>query len=137
MKFVSLAALAAAVVLFVPALLVTSLAMGVLALGGAAFCLSAINPPLDAGRLDIMHPTLWGRAEAVRTMLRQPAEAIAPLLFGVLADCLLGGGHAGLQATFLVMLAPLAAAAGILLFARRTYPRDVATAAESIERTFR
>lgn len=132
---VGAAALAGATVLFVPALLVTEFAWGVLFLGGAAFCLAALNPPLDAGRLDIMHPTLWGRAEAVRTVVRQPAEAFAPLLFGVLADHLSGGGRAGLQTTFLIMLVPLGLSVLVLLRARRTYPRDVATAAASIERT--
>jgi len=128
-------ALAGATVLFVPALLVTRLAWGVLSLGAAAFFLAALNPPLDAGRLDIMHPALWGRAEAVRTVVRQPAEAVAPLLFGVLADHLYGGGHRGLQLAFLIMLVPLALSVVVLLQARRTYPVDVATAAASIERT--
>jgi MFS family permease len=135
--YVGAAALAGATILFVPALIVTTMEWGVLALAGAAFCLAALNPPLDAGRLDIMHPSLWGRAEAVRTMLRQPAEAVAPLLFGVLADHLFSGGQSGLRGTFLVMLAPLAASVSVLLRARRTYPRDVATAAVSIERTRR
>lgn len=128
-------ALGAATILFVPALLVRQAGLGILTLGGAAFSLAAINPPLDAGRLDIMHPSLWGRAEAVRTMLRQPAEASAPVLFGVLADNLFGGGQAGLRAAFLIMLVPLAVSVPVLLRARRTYPRDVATAVESIERT--
>ncbi len=134
---VAAVALAAATVLFVPALLVTTWTSGVLTLGAAAFCLAALNPPLDAGRLDIMHPKLWGRAEAVRTVVRQPAEAIAPLMFGVLADHLSGGGQAGLQATFLLMLIPLGAAVLVALRARKTYPRDVATAAASIEPTRR
>lgn len=127
-------ALAGATVLFVPALLLTTAVTGVLALGGAAFCLAALNPPLDAGRLDIMHPRLWGRAEAVRTVVRQPAEAVAPLLFGVLADNIAGGGHEGLQVTFLIMLLPLAVSILVLLRARKTYPSDVATAVASIQR---
>lgn len=129
------AALGGATVLFVPALLVSSAVWGVLSLGGAAFCLAAINPPVDAGRLDIMHPSLWGRAEAVRTMLRQPAEAAAPLIFGLVADTVHGGGHAGLQAAFFIMLVPLAVSVAVLMRARRTYPRDVATAAAFIELT--
>lgn len=132
---VAAAALAGATILFVPALLLTTVVWGILALGAAAFCLAALNPPLDAGRLDIMHPALWGRAEAVRTVVRQPAEAIAPLLFGVLADHLYGGGHTGLRTAFLIMLIPLAIAVVVLLRARHSYPRDVATAAVSIERT--
>jgi MFS family permease len=128
-------ALAGACIMFVPALLVSSALWGVLALSGAALLLAGLNPPVDAARLDIMHPSLWGRAEAVRTVVRQPVEAVAPLLFGILADDLAGGGRAGLQATFLIMLVPLAVSVVVLLRARRTYPSDVATAAASIERT--
>lgn len=127
--------LGVATLAFIPALLTTSFGFGVASLGLAAFALAAVNPSVDAGRLEIMHPTLWGRAEAVRSLLRQPAEALAPLIFGFLADNLDGGGHAALQATFLIMLAPLALAGGVVLFARRTYARDVATAAASIEHT--
>ena len=116
-------------------------------IAGAAL-ISAANPPLDAGRLDIIVSGLWGRAESVRTLLRTVAQAIAPLLFGAIADLVAGftpsqapigtktGGvsHAtarGLEVSFLVMLIPLAAAGYILLRGRHAYPRDVATAAAS------
>lgn len=102
----------------------------------AAAALSAPNPPLDAARLDIMHPRLWGRAESVRTMLKAIAEAGAPLLFGLVADALShGGGHDrhGVTLAFLIMLVPLALAGAILLRGRRHYPRDVATAAASAQ----
>ena len=33
---------------------------------------------------------LWGRAESTRTVLRSLAQAIAPLLFGGLADLIAG-----------------------------------------------
>jgi hypothetical protein len=98
-------------------------------LTAAAFLLSAQNPPLDAARLDIMPPLLWGRAEAVRTLLRSLAQALAPLLFGAVSDHVFGGGRGGLQWTFFVMLVPLAASAALLWRARLTYPQDVATAA--------
>ncbi|HEU5033499.1 MAG TPA: MFS transporter [Mycobacteriales bacterium] len=133
--YVAAVALSAATLLFIPSLLLTQVVWAVLSLSAAGFFLAAVNPPLDAARLDIMHPTLWGRAEAVRTVLRQPAESAAPLIFGVLADHLFNGGHQGLQAAFLLMLVPLGASVAVLLRARHTYPRDVATAAESIERT--
>jgi MFS family permease len=97
----------------------------------ATFALSAQNPPLDAARLDIMPALLWGRAEAVRTCLRAVAQALAPLLFGVFSDHLFGGGHTGLQWTFVIMLLPLAASAFLLFRALRTYPSDVASAAAS------
>lgn len=118
--------------------------------------LGAANPPVDAGRLDVMHHRLWGRAEAVRTVARTWAEASAPVLFGWVSQLLgptstgspfaaegaaRGGGGGAVQATqgieyaFLVMLVPLAAGALIGLRALRSYPRDVATAAASEERT--
>ncbi len=117
------------VILFVPALLTRSVVTAVPYLMLAVLMLSAQNPPLDAARLDIMPPLLWGRAEAVRTLLRSLAQALAPLLFGVVSDHVFGGGRSGLQWTFVVMLVPLAASAWLLFHALRTYPADVATAA--------
>jgi MFS family permease len=130
-----------AAVVLVPALLATSLlvAMPLLIIGAAA--LGAPNPPLDAARLDIMPAGLWGRAESARTVLRTLAQAVAPVLFGLIADAL-GGGHSsdllaphagpgnvtGVRYAFLLMLVPLAAGGVILLRAARTYARDVATA---------
>ena len=137
-----------AAVLLVPGLLGTSLTPAIwFDIGGAAL-ISAANPPLDAGRLDIIVSGLWGRAESVRTLLRTVAQALAPLLFGAVADLVAGftphqapigtktGGvsHAtarGLEVSFLLMLIPLAAAGVILLRGRHAYPRDVATAAAS------
>jgi len=118
-------------VLFGPALFTRSAGGALPYLIAAVFVLSAQNPPLDAARLDIVPPLLWGRAEAVRTLLRSAAQALAPLLFGAVSDYIFGGGRAGLQWTFAVMLVPLAASAYLLFRGRRTYPRDVATAAAS------
>ncbi len=116
---------------------------------GTAF-ISAANPPLDAARLDIMPPGLWGRAESVRTFLRSIAQALAPLLFGGVSDLIAGfepqkaplGTHTigpvstatgdGLQITFLIMLVSLLAAGWFLWKARETYPGDVATAGASV-----
>jgi MFS family permease len=113
---------------------------------GAAL-LSAANPPLDAARLDIMPPALWGRAESTRTVLRSLAQAIAPIAFGALADLIAGiapeqapigthpvispGSARGLEISFLVLLGTLAAAGVFLWRARATYVRDIATAAAS------
>jgi predicted MFS family arabinose efflux permease len=120
--------------LFAPALITRTLALALPLLAAAAFCLGAANPPLDAARLDIIVPAAWGRAEAVRTFLRNCGDAAAPLLFGVLADSVFGG-PSGLEYTFLAMLSSLLAASVItLLVARRTYPSDVAAAAESERR---
>jgi MFS family permease len=113
-----------------------------------ATLLSAANPPLDAARLDIMPAGLWGRAESTRTVLRSLAQALAPLVFGGLADLIAGiapqqapigthpgvvspGAARGLEISFLLLLGTLAGAGVVLLRARYTYPRDVATAAAS------
>jgi MFS family permease len=118
-------------VLFIPAIFTRGAVTAVPYLTAAAFFLAAQNPPLDAARLDIMPPLLWGRAEAIRTLLRSLAMALAPLLFGAVSDYVFGGGRAGLQWTFIVMILPLAASAWLLFKGRRTYPADVATAAAS------
>jgi predicted MFS family arabinose efflux permease len=116
-------------VLFVPAIFTRGAVTAVPYLVAAAFFLGAQNPPLDAARLDIMPPLLWGRAEAVRTFLRSLAMALAPLLFGAVSDHVFGGGRSGLQWTFAVMLLPLGASSWLLFKGLRTYPADVATAA--------
>jgi MFS family permease len=131
---VSAVSAAAAVVLFIPAIFTHSATTAVLYLVFAALAISAQNPPLDAARLDIMPPLLWGRAEGVRTLLRTSAQALAPLLFGAVSDYVFGGGRSGLQWTFAVMLLPLAASAYFLFVGLRTYPRDVATAGATAAR---
>jgi MFS family permease len=124
-------ALVGAALVLAPAIATTSLAVAAVlfVVGGSG--LSAANPPLDAARLDIMPSRLWGRAESVRTVLRQLAQAGAPLLFGVTADALGGQSGSGLEYAFLIMLVPLAVSGGIVWLARRTYAQDVATAAAS------
>jgi predicted MFS family arabinose efflux permease len=98
--------------------------LGAAGLGGA-------NPPLDAARLDLVEPQLWGRAEAIRTVLRSALEAPAPVLFGGLAARLSGTGTgsatgSGLADAFLILLvAPLAGGLLLVLRATRTYPHDV------------
>ncbi len=135
-----------AAALLVPGLLSSHLTPAIWFDVGGAALISAANPPLDAARLDIMPSGLWGRAESTRTFLRSLAQAIAPLLFGAVADLVAGivpaqapiGTHThgivssatgtGLQVSFLIMLSTLAAAGVFLLRARKTYPTDVATA---------
>ena len=112
--------------------------------------LAAATPPTQAARLDIMPAGLWGRAESVRTFVRNMFQALAPLLFGGLAQLIAGivpteapiGTHphappsheaTGLQITFLIMIAALVGAAVLTAKARRTYASDVATAAASEE----
>jgi hypothetical protein len=126
---VSAIAATIAAVLFVPAIFSRSAVTALPYITFAALALSAQNPPLDAARLDVMVPLLWGRAEAVRTVMRTGAQALAPLLFGAVSDHVFGGGRSGLQWTFAVMVVPLAASAYFLFRGLGTYPRDVATAA--------
>ena len=135
-----------AAALLIPGLLSSHLTPAIWFDVGGATLISAANPPLDAARLDIMPSGLWGRAESTRTFLRSLTQALAPLLFGAVADLVAGivpgqapiGTHThgiispaaatGLQVSFLIMLSALAAAGMVLLRARKTYPTDVATA---------
>jgi len=126
---ISAVAATIAVILFVPAIFTRHATMALPYITLAAFALSAQNPPLDAARLDIMVPLLWGRAEGVRTFLRTLGQAVAPVAFGGVSDYVFGGGRSGLQWTFVLMLLPLCASAYFLFRALGTYPRDVATAA--------
>ena len=123
----------ATTILFIPALLAHGTLTAVPYLCAAAFALSAQTAPLDAARLDIMPPQLWGRAESIRSVIRSFAQALAPLLFGAISDHVFGGGRSGLQMTFALMLFPLAASAALLYRALGTYPRDVATAAATAQ----
>jgi MFS family permease len=97
----------------------------------ASAALGGANPPLDAARLDVMAPMLWGRAEGIRTVFRCVLEAPAPILFGQLALALSASTGAtatgeGIAGAFLVMLvAPLVAGLLMSLRATRTYPPDV------------
>jgi len=124
---------------------------GTLWITGAFFFVAAAgiggaNPAVDSARLDIMYSGLWGRAEGVRATARFALEAIAPPLFGYVASLFQqgpanafaqAGSHGsssggGLGQAFLVMLVTLAAAGLLLLLrARHTYLRDVATAVAS------
>jgi MFS family permease len=131
--FVAAVASAIAAVAFIPALATHHALRALPYLVLAAFGLSAQNPPLNAARLDIMPAALWGRAEGIRTFLRTAAQALAPLLFGVVSDEVFGGGKGALRWTFLVMLIPLVASTYYLFRAMRSYPRDVATAAASAD----
>src|SRR5262249_3712311 len=95
----------AAAAVFAVAMLATgaAVAMPMLALGAA--CLGAINPPLDAARLDTMHPRLRGRADSVRTVFRLALTAAAPVVFGYLATRLRANGTPSATAladTFLI-----------------------------------
>jgi len=139
----------AAAVTLIPGFLSTHLTPAVWFDVLGAALLSAANPPLDAARLDIMPAGLWGRAESTRTVVRSLAQALAPLLFGGIADLVAGitpspapigtrvhgavshNTANGLEVSFLLLLGTVVAAGVFLLRARFTYPNDVATAAAS------
>jgi MFS family permease len=118
-----------AVVMLTPAVLTTAVAVAAPFLVLGAGGLGAVNPPLDAARLDIVPGRLWGRAEAVRTVLRSVCAATAPLLFGWVSEQLAGPRGAGLERTFLLMLVPLLGGVVAMLAAARSYPGDVAAVA--------
>ncbi|HJS84824.1 MAG TPA: MFS transporter [Acetobacteraceae bacterium] len=124
------------VLFFGPAIWTTSLGLGIILLTVGAAMLGSANPPIDAARLDIMHPRLWGRAESGRMALRATLEGGAPLLFGAVSTWL-GGGNTGLEWTYLLMLIPLLIASSLAIPARLTYPRDVATAGASAKNTLK
>jgi MFS family permease len=126
----------AGAVLLLPGLLIGTLPVAMVFFALGAAMLAAPNPPLDAARLDVMPSMLWGRAESIRTVLRQGAQAGAPVLFGLIADALGGAGDqhvggSGLRFAFMIMLSALVASGAIVWTARRRYPRDVATAEAS------
>ncbi len=123
-------ALLVASLLGAPALWTSNILIGTILLTAALTALAAANAPIDAARLDIVPSMLWARGEAGRMALRGLFEGGAPLLFGAVAG-FLGGGAEGLQWTFLIMLIPVLIAASLAIPARRTYPRDVATADQS------
>ncbi len=103
------------------------LVLGASVLGGAGPC-------LDAVRLDIVRPSIRGRAEAAKGLLTWVSSALGPLTFGLVATALTGAGrpHAvALRDTFLLMLIPLGAGVLLLLAARASYAADAAAATRS------
>lgn len=132
-----------AVALLVPAFITTALALALPLFVIGAAAITAANPPLDAARLDVVPDFVWGRAEGVRTAMRQAATAAAPVGFGLVAGMLggqvglgtslAGGGsvRSDLPGSFLVMLVTLLLSALILGRGRRCFPHDVAAAQEA------
>jgi predicted MFS family arabinose efflux permease len=116
---------------FVPVLVASSLAVAMPFLVLMGVFLTAPVAPLEAARLDVVHPQLRGRAESARTVARVAAQAAAPLLFGVLSEHLVGGGADGLRLTFLLFLPLLAVSSILLVLARRDYAREVASVQDS------
>jgi MFS family permease len=137
----------AAAILFIPPVVLPTVALALPVYLIAAAALTAPSAPVDAAILDVIPPGLWGRAEGVQTAVRTVAMALAPVSFGFLADVLgetsshsFGQGTfttsarssaQGLEVTFLIMLVTLAIAGILLLLGSRSYPRDAATAIAS------
>ena len=115
-------ALGPAIVLSPPGIAVPLLVLG-------TGLLAATNPPVDAARLDVVPPPLWGRAESVRTAARTLGEFAAPLFFGYASSHFFSSN--GLRWTFLICLSSLVLAGLLGIFALRTYPRDVLVATGS------
>jgi MFS family permease len=129
---VPLGALVLALPFFAVGLAVTNGWLGIVLIAIGMGAMSAASAPIDASLLDIVHPRLWGRGEGARTALRTTSDACSPLVFGAVSGWL-GGGDQALEWTFLLMLIPMAAAGLVVLPCLRTYPRDVATAAASMQ----
>jgi MFS family permease len=125
-----------ATVFFGAALLTRSIVLAALLLFFGASVLGGSGPCLDAVRLDIVRPSIRGRAEAAKGLLTLASSALGPLTFGLLATALTGAGRSqatALRDTFILMLIPLAAGALILLVARGPYPSDAAAAASAAD----
>jgi MFS family permease len=135
------AAFLTAAVFILPTLLTDSLPLALVFAFFAGIALGGVNPPLNAVRLDIVHSQLWGTAESVRTTLVSISTGLAPLVFGAVSTHLAGSpadvdaaavaqsAATALGHTFLILMVTLVIAAVLILcVARRTYPRDVATA---------
>jgi MFS family permease len=116
----------AASLLLAPVFLVSSLIVALPFLVIAGAFLTAPIAPLEAARLDVIHPQLRGRTESARMIARVAAQASAPLLFGVLSSTLGATRSEGLQLAFLMLLPLLALSSVCLMVAARHYPEEVA-----------
>jgi predicted MFS family arabinose efflux permease len=136
---------------FVPGIFSRSLLLAMPILFAAAAFVGAANPPVDAARLDIVPPPLWGRAEAIRTALRQSLQGAAPLLFGLVSEAF-GGARAGLstgvnttataasaasahglEMAFVILSTPLLLGGAALWLCRSVYLREIVAARRSDE----
>ncbi|HWE56332.1 MAG TPA: MFS transporter [Acidimicrobiales bacterium] len=139
------------VVTFIPGALSHVLPLSMPIFFVAAFCVGAANPPVDAARLDIVPSRLWGRAESVRTALRQTLQGFSPLLFGLVSASFGGGGAGlstginttdasmsassahGLEMAFTLLTLPMLIGATALWLSRSAYLRETIAARRSDE----
>ena len=95
---------------------------------GALFLVAAI-PPLNAARVDVLHPDLRGRGTSLDAVTQSLASAASPVIYGVIADA------SDLRTAYMVLI-PLAALAGLILmtFALASYRRDEQAVQEMVRR---
>ena len=105
--------------LFIAAFLVGYTPLMLLLLSFGALFLVAAIPPLNAARVDVLHPDLRGRGTSLDAVTQSLASAASPVIYGIIAD-------ASDLRTAYMMLIPLAAVAGLILmtFALASYRRD-------------
>lgn len=138
-------------IIFVPAVLIGTLAIALPVMFLAAAGLGAVNPPVDAARLDVIPSFLWGRAEAVRTFFRQLLQGLAPVMFGLVSSAFgassqgIGAGvdtrsaaasasaSHGLEMAFLFLSLTLLISGVALWTSRHRYPEDLVAARRSDE----
>ena len=84
-----------------------------------AMTLTAAQPPLNAARADVLHPSLRGRGTSLDAVCQSIAGAASPVIFGILADTY------DLRTAFLVLI-PLTGLAGLVLLTLglASYGRD-------------
>jgi MFS family permease len=111
-------------VMLVPALLTGDLLVALPLLVVAAGGLAAANPPIDATRIEVVRSSVWGRAEAIRSVLRMGFQAAAPITVGFVADSVGPAGDNGLQVALLTLVVLLLVAGALLVAGHLTYPAD-------------
>lgn len=116
-----------ATMFFLPGFLTSSLPLAATLLFFGSLFLTAPIAPSEALMSDVVPAALRGRAAAIRSIVRALA-ALAPWVVGQLAD-------ASDLPTALAMVTPLYAIGGlVMLFAARSYPSDLASAAAETAR---
>jgi predicted MFS family arabinose efflux permease len=130
---VGIVAMLVCAALFTLALLVNSFWWTAILLFLSAAGFGAINSSVDAARLDIVVPGVWGRAEAIRVALRKAGEAGAPLLVGALIGAF-GGGASAMRSVFLLLTMPLYVGGLVGTAALKTYLPDAVSADEYAQR---
>jgi len=128
---VAAAASLLAALTLVPALVTGNLLVALPLLIVAAGGLAAANPPIDATRIEVVRSSVWGRAEAVRSVLRMGFQAAAPITVGFVADSVGTGGHSGLRDALLILVGLLIVAGALLVAGHLTYPADRLRAIEA------